>query len=204
MSYFKYGNEALNHLCTCDDRMAKAINKIGFIKRETTPNLFVALIKSIVSQQISTKAAETVWGRLLKTLGKINPKNLALSNIEKIQSCGLSFRKTSYMKEIAAKILNNQFDLSKLTNLSDEEVIIQLSSLKGIGKWTAEMIMIFSMERLNIISWDDLAIRRGLMILYNLDNLSKEEFNMYQLRYSPYASVASLYLWAIAGGVVID
>lgn len=200
MNYFKYTDKEISYLTNCDERLAQAIKVIGKINREVTPDLFTALIKSIIGQQISTKAANTVWERLLNLINDITPINIDNASLEDVKNCGLSYRKATYIKDIANIILNQQLDLNALVNASDDEIIKVLTSFKGIGKWTAEMLMIFSMERPNILSWDDLAIRRGIMMLYNFDSLSKEQFEIIRHRFSPYNSVASLYLWAIAGG----
>ena len=92
----------------------------------------------------------------------------------------------------------NELNIAELATLSDAEIIRRLSSLNGVGVWTAEMLLIFSLERPDVVSWGDLAIRRGMMNLYGLDSLTREQFDRYRKRYSPYGSVASLYLWALA------
>ena len=92
----------------------------------------------------------------------------------------------------------NELNIAELATLPDAEIIRRLSSLNGVGVWTAEMLLIFSLERPDVVSWGDLAIRRGMMNLYGLDSLTREQFERYRKRYSPYGSVASLYLWALA------
>lgn len=198
MSIFKYGDTEINYLKKKDKKLAEAIEKIGKIERKVTPDLFTALVNSIVSQQISSKAADTVWKRLCELLCEISPEKIVSADIEEIQKCGMSFRKASYIKNIAEKVHNKEFDIEELYQLSDDEIIKKLSSLNGIGVWTAEMLMIFSMERPNIVSWGDLAIRRGMCNLYHHKELTKEQFERYRKRYSPYGSVASLYLWELS------
>lgn len=198
MEIFKYGDVELNYLKKKDKKLGAAIDRIGIIEREVIPDLFTALIKSIVGQQISSKAATTVWNRIGELLGEITPNTISLASIEEIQKCGLSMRKTNYIKGIGEAVINGTLDLNGLYELSDDEIIKQLSSLNGVGKWTAEMLLIFSMERPNVVSFGDLAIQRGIIRLYGLKELSKERFEVYKKRYSPYGSVASLYLWAIS------
>lgn len=94
--------------------------------------------------------------------------------------------------------MQGEIRLEELNRLSDAEVIKQLMSLKGVGKWTAEMLLIHAMERPDVVSWGDIAIRRGMMKLYGLQDLTKEQFDTYRLRYSPYGSVASIYLWTLS------
>lgn len=198
MEIFKYGEKEINYLKKKDKKLSEAIDRIGKIERRVIPNLFEALINSIVSQQISSKAADTIWKRLINLLGEIKPETIMDENINSIQKCGMTFRKASYIKEISENVYSGTLNINELNNLSDEEVIKILTSLNGIGVWTAEMLMIFSMGRPDILSWGDLAIRRGMCNLYNLKDISKVQFGRYKKRYSPYGSVASLYLWALS------
>jgi 3-methyladenine DNA glycosylase/8-oxoguanine DNA glycosylase len=198
MGFFNYGKTEIDYLRKKDKRLGRAIDEIGIIERPVTPDLFTALVSSIISQQISAKAAVTVRSRMQERLGAITPETIASASVEEIQQCGLSTRKAGYIKGIGMAIVQEELDISGLHELSDEEVIARLSALKGVGTWTAEMLLIFSMERPDVVSWDDLAIRRGMMKLYGHKTLTKEQFERYRKRYSPYGSVASLYLWAVS------
>jgi DNA-3-methyladenine glycosylase II len=196
MPFFNYGHTELSYLKKRDKILGKVIDQIGMIEREIIPDLFTALIYSIISQQISAKASRTVFTRLENHFSGIYPEAIAEASIEEIQQCGLSFRKAEYIKGIGEAVKEKRLDLSRLVDLSDNEVIQQLISLKGVGKWTAEMLLIFSMQRMDVVSYDDLAIQRGMKIIYGLEELSKDQFEKYRKIYSPYGSVASLYLWA--------
>lgn len=196
MQFFKYGLKEINYLKDKDGILGSAIERIGFIKREITPDPFQALISSVVSQQISKKAAATVWQRLLERLGIISAETIAPVDLKIIQECGMSLRKAGYIKGIAEAALTGQVDFEKLKFLKDEEVIEILCTLPGVGIWTAEMLLIFSLARPDIVSYKDLAIRRGMMNLYQLNELSPETFEKKRKIYSPFGSVASLYLWA--------
>jgi DNA-3-methyladenine glycosylase II len=198
MPTFKYGSLELEHLKKKDKKLALAIDSIGRIEREVMPDLFAALIHSIVGQQIATKAATTVWGRLQLQCGEITPQAIASADAAEIQTCGLSMRKTLYIKGVGEAALQNDFNIHELPALTDSEIIARLSALSGVGVWTAEMLLIFSLERPDVVSWGDLAIRRGMMNLYGLSKLTRDQFDRYRKRYSPYGSVASLYLWALA------
>lgn len=202
--YFKYGQEEIEYLKSRDQALAVAIQQIGHINRLVIPDIFTALLKSIVGQQISTQAQETIWNRILERFAPLTPENISLIPAEELQSCGLSFRKVTYIKGLADAVLDGSLNLDQLPSMSDEEVIKSLTQIKGIGVWTAEMILIFSMERPNVISYSDLAILRGLRMLYRHRKITPQLFAKYKRRYSPYASVASLYLWAIAGGALPD
>ncbi|HHV65462.1 MAG TPA: DNA-3-methyladenine glycosylase 2 family protein [Peptococcaceae bacterium] len=198
MNIFKYGQKEITYLKKMDKKLGQAIDRIGMIEREVIPDLFTALIHSIVSQQISAKAAVTVWNRLQERFGVISPETLTSASLTEIQQCGLSLRKASYIIGICNAVIQGELNLAEMSQLQDEEIIKRLSALKGVGKWTAEMLLIFSLERPDVVSWSDLGIRRGMMKLYGLKSLSPEQFSRYRKRYSPYGSVASLYLWAIA------
>jgi DNA-3-methyladenine glycosylase II len=198
MEIFKYGDAEIEYLKKKDKRLGQAIERIGRIQRKVTPDLFTALISSIVSQQISNKAAETVWNRLCNLVGELSPAAIARVSVDEIQKCGMSMRKASYIKGIGDAVFSGEFNLDELKSLPDDQVIKKLTALHGVGVWTAEMLMIFSMERPDVVSWDDLAIRRGMCRLYNHKVLTKERFMRYKKRYSPYGSVASLYLWQIS------
>ena len=200
MNIFQYSDEETQFLKTKDPVFGEFIEKIGRIERETIPEMFSALVNSIVGQQISTKALQTIWKRMLDRFGDITPHSIGALSPADIQSCGTSMRKAYYIKEAAEKILNGELDLETLHTLPDNEVCRRLSALKGIGVWTAEMLMIFSMGRKNIMSYDDLAIHRGLRMVYHHRKVDRKLFEKYRRRYSPYGTVACLYLWAIAGG----
>ncbi len=200
--HFQYGEKEIEHLKKADKKLAEAIEKVGVIKRAINPDLFSALVNSIVGQQISTKAQQTIWARMRQGLGEISPVSIDTLSLEELQKFGISFKKAEYIKSTASKVLAGEFDIYALNGMSDEDVCTELSKLKGIGVWTAEMLMIFSMQRPNILSYGDLAIHRGMRMLYHHRSIDKTMFMKYWKRYTPYASVASLYLWAIAGGAI--
>ena len=119
-----------------------------------------------------------------------------------MQTLGMSFRKAGYIVDFAQKVAEGSFRLESVAAMPDDEAVRSLVSLKGIGVWTAEMILLFCLQRPNVFSFDDLAIRRGLRMLYNHREMPRERFESYRRRFSPYCSVASRYLWEIAGGGV--
>lgn len=200
--YFEYGKTETDYLKQKCKKLASVIEKIGFIKREIDNDLFSAVVHHIVGQQISTKAQATIWKRFQDELKKIDPKTVVAAGSEKIQSLGISFKKAEYILDFANKILNKEFDLESIWQKDDDEVIKELSSLKGIGVWTAEMLLLFCMGRENVFSYDDLAIQRGLRMVYHHRKITKPLFEKYRKRFSPYCSVASLYLWEVSGGKI--
>jgi DNA-3-methyladenine glycosylase II len=198
MQIFEYGQKEIDYLKSKDKKLGAAIERIGLIKRRITPDPFTALVSSVVGQQISSKAAETVWNRLNNLLGSITPESIAQAELSGIQGCGMSVRKAEYIKGVAEAAISGEVDFDSLHTLTDEEIIKKLSSLHGVGVWTAEMLLIFSLCRPDVVSYRDLAICRGMMHLYGLKELPKDKFERYRKRYSPYGSVASLYLWALS------
>jgi DNA-3-methyladenine glycosylase II len=198
MQVFRYGNTEIDHLRARDKILGRAIEEIGMIERRVIPDIFTALVASVASQQVSAKAAETVWGRMEKRFGTITPDTIAAATAEEIQQCGMSMRKAGYIKGIGDAVARGHPDLAALPALPDDEVIARLTALDGVGVWTAEMMLIFSMQRPDVVSWGDLAIRRGMMRLYGKATLDRAAFDRYRRRYSPYGSVASLYLWEIS------
>lgn len=200
--YFEYGQKEIEYLKSRDKKLGEAIDRIGHIYRECDSDLFTSIVKQIVGQQISAPAFKTVWRRVEDKLGDVNAENICNISDDELQSCGLSYRKVSYIKDFAQKVSNGEFDVEKLCSLNDEDVIKSLTSLNGIGVWTAEMLMLFCMQRPDIVSFGDLAIIRGMRMLYRHRKIDKEMFRRYRRRYSPYGSVASLYLWAISAGVI--
>ncbi len=194
---FPYGAREISHLSARDKRLGSAIERIGHLERRVTPDVFTALVNCIVDQQISSAAAKTIWGRLTGRF-ELTPASLAAAEVEAIQQCGISMRKAGYISGISHAVASGQLDLAALQTMSDDEVICALKAWPGIGVWTAEMILIFSLQRPDVLSFDDLAIRRGMMRLYGHTSLTKEQFARYRKRYSPYGSVASLYLWELS------
>jgi 3-methyladenine DNA glycosylase/8-oxoguanine DNA glycosylase len=204
VTYFQYGEKEIEHLKRVDKKLAVVINQIGMIEREVIPDLFIALVHSIIGQQISTKAHQTVWKRMTTKLEKIAPVVFDDLPLEELQQFGITFKKAAYIKSLAHKIIIGELNLDSLHAMSDEQVCAKLSEQDGIGVWTAEMLMIFSMQRSDVLSYGDLAILRGLRMVYHHRKIDRVTFDKYWKRYSPYASVASLYLWAVAGGAIED
>lgn len=198
MRYFEYGETEIEYLSSKDISLGKAIKRIGIIKRQIIPDPFKALVYSVIGQQISGKAAETVWNKLVAMIGEVTPESLASAELERVQSCGLSFRKSGYIKGIAEAALTGKVDFKSLNNMSDAEIINKLTKLRGIGVWTVEMLMIFSLCRPDVVSYNDFGIRKGMMKLYKIDELDRNKFDILRKRYSPYGTTASLYLWEIA------
>lgn len=200
--YFLYGSKEVEYLKNKDKVLGEIIEKVGHIDRETDTDLFSSVVHHIIGQQISTKAQATIWQRMKEQFGEVNSKSVEAAEITKLQSLGMTFRKAEYIKDFAVKVQSGEFDLQRISNLPDDQAIKALASLKGIGVWTAEMILLFCLQRPDIFSFDDLAIQRGLRMVYHHRKIDRRLFEKYRRRFSPYCSVASLYLWAVAGGAI--
>jgi len=199
---FFYGEDAANYLKRKDETLGKVIDTIGHIDRAVDPDLFASVIHHIIGQQISTRAQATVWRRMQEGLGAVDADSISNAGLGELQAFGMTFRKAEYIKDFAGKVKDGSFDLETIRGKPDAEAISELSALKGIGVWTAEMILLFCMQRQDVFSYGDLAILRGLRMVYRHKKVDRKLFEKYRRRYSPYGSVASLYLWAVAGGAI--
>lgn len=200
--YFSYGEKEINYLKKKDKRLGAVIEQMGRIERVVDRDLFSSVVHHIVGQQISSKAQATIWQRLVDALGVVQAETIVAREASELQALGMSMRKAEYIRDFALKVHTGAFDLERIASLPDDEAIKELVSLKGIGVWTAEMILLFCLQRPDILSYDDLAIQRGLRMLYHHKKIDRHLYEKYKKRYSPYGSVASLYIWAVAGGAI--
>ena len=200
--YFTYGKTETDYLKGKCKKLAAVIDAVGPLARKLDDDLFDAVVHHIVGQQISSKAQATIWRRIKENLGPINAQTVQAAGAEKLQSFGISFKKADYILDFARKVQSGAFDLQAVAHMPDDEAIAALVSLRGIGVWTAEMLLLFCLARPNVFSYDDLAIQRGLRMLYHHRKITKPLFEKYRKRFSPYGSVACLYLWAVSGGAV--
>ncbi len=196
--YFGYGENEILYLSSKDKILGKTIKQVGHIYREVNTDLFSSIIYHIVGQQISVAAQKTVWKRMTDYFGEVTADKINETSINELQSFGITFRKAGYMSGVALKESEGALNLDNMWKLSDDDVIKSLTKLSGIGIWTAEMILLFCMQRPDVFSYEDLAIHRGLCKLYDKEKIDRKQFEKYKKQYSPYGSTASLYLWAIS------
>ena len=156
--YYEYGEKELAYLRGKDKKLGAVIDRVGIIKREVNPDLFSSLVESIVSQQVSSKAADSICARLNELSG-MDATRLHNLSVEELHGCGMSLRKAGYIKNVAEAAVYKTIDFETLVDKSDQEIIQILTALKGVGVWTAEMLLIFSLMRPNVVSYGDLAIR---------------------------------------------
>ncbi len=185
-----------------DPIILNLIKKYGELQWNEERDLFESLIEAIISQQLSIKASDTIFGRFKKlflstSLGTQapTPKQILQTSDEKLRSAGLSGAKTKYVKSLAEFVETKQLVLEELNNLSDEEVIIELTKVKGIGRWTAEMTLIFTLRRPDVFSVGDLGLRKAVSRLYGVDINDLAKIEEISLKWSPNRSKVCRYLW---------
>lgn len=195
--FFQYDETATDYLKRKDKRLGAVIDALGHIDRTVDTDLFAAVVHHIIGQQISTKAQETLWRRMQDGLGEVTAETLLAAGRDRIQSFGTTFKKADYILAFAQRVHDGTFDIAAVEQMTDEAAIAALVALPGIGVWTAEMLLLFCLQRPNVLSYGDLA-----RMVYHHRKIDKKKFEMYRRRLSPYGSVASLYFWAVAGGAI--
>ena len=193
----KYWNKAKKYLSKKDRVMKILIEKYKQKTLTTRKDIFFSLCKSIIGQQISVAAANSVFKKFQQACnGKINPKIVKKITIQKLKKCGLSRQKAKGIKELSIKFSNKSFNPNLIKKMTDEEAIIYLSTLRQIGRWSAEMILLFTFNRENIWPIQDIGLLRAISNNYKKKYLPPKNFvNFLRKRFSPYCSVATWYLW---------
>lgn len=187
---------ALNHLRK-DRKLAKIIDRVGEFNLSLTKNPYQSLVEAIITQQLSGKAADSISTRFRAIYGRFpKPADVMETSDTKLRKAGLSYMKVSYIKDLSKKVESKEIRLAYMKNLTDEEIIVQLTQVKGIGRWTAEMFLIFSLGRLDVLPVGDLGLKKGIQKLYSLEELpEKEQMERIAEKWKPYRSVATWYLW---------
>ena len=192
-----YWNKAKVFLSKKDKVMKKLINNYKDGALITRNDVFFSLCKSIIGQQISVAAANSVFSKFEKSCkGRINARNVNKLSVQKIKRCGLSRQKVRGIKDLAKRIINKEFKPHLIKKMNDEEAILYLSELKQIGRWSAEMILLFTFNRSNIWPLQDIGLLRAISNNYNKKYFPPKSFldKLYK-KFSPYCSVATWYLW---------
>lgn len=193
-------DKALSHLRKADVRMAALIDTHPVPTFEKHKNYYHELVDSIISQQLSVKAARTIEGRFKDLFGGEfpSPEQILDKDIEELHAVGLSRPKARYIQDLATKILDETVAFDTIDELSNNEIIAELTKVKGIGVWTVHMFLMFCMGRLDVLPTGDLGIRNGIAKLYELDHAPTErevELIAEKNQWHPYESVASRYIW---------
>ncbi len=189
--------EALRHFKKVDPKLYKTALIIKLSDHPKTEDYFISLIESIISQQLSIKASGTIFNRFKKLFPKekITPEKILKISDQKIRECGISYSKIKYIKGIAQAVINKEINFQKLDYLKDEEIINELIKLKGVGKWTAEMFLMFTLGRKDVFSAGDLGLKNAMIKIYNLEKPTQEELLSISEKWSPHRTIASRILW---------
>ncbi len=189
----KINDNKVQRICK-DTELRKLVSYIGDINLTISSNRLDNLIKSIIGQLLSPKSANTIYQRLILISGEITTESLASLSDESLKEIGISRQKISYIRNLVFALNTNRVNLNKLDKLDNNEVIATLTQIKGIGKWTAEMFLIFSLGRMNVLSVGDIGLQRACKWLYKETDGAECLINK-STNWEPYFSVASLYLW---------
>ena len=187
--------KAMDYLSKKDKRLGAYIAKVGPLTREGIIDPYLALLDCIIAQQVSAKVATTMSKRFFAKYPLGNPEQIAHAPIEELRALGFSGSKANYLQGIAKIRYEGLVDFDSLGTKSTQEIMDILLPLRGIGRWTVEMLLIFTYEKQDVLSFGDLAIRRGIQRLYHKKTCTKEFFDTLYKRYAPYQTVASFYLW---------
>ena len=194
--HYDLDNEKVKYLISTDEKLGKLIRYINKTELIIEEDGFKCIVKYIIGQQISDKARETIWQRVCAILKNITPENILAINDNELRKVGLSERKINYIKILASAVISEDINFYDFKELTNEEIIKKLTALKGIGQWTAEMYLIFSLGRENVLSKGDGTIRRTIQWMYDLEKLpSSEMLTKYFSSWSQYATIVSSYLW---------
>lgn len=193
----------ISHFEKTDPKLAKVLKKVYAVygdeifKLTKKELLFDELVESIVSQQLSIKASDAIYKRIIDLMPakKLSPENLLKIKDENLRLSGLSFGKIKYIKDLSGKVLSGQLNLEKLKFLEDEEVIKELTKVKGIGRWTAEMFLMFALARPDIYSHGDLGLKNAIKRIYGFEEYKIEVVEKIVMKWSPYRTIAARILW---------
>jgi len=191
-----YWQQAASDLAAADARMAELVERYAGLGLASRGDPFATLARSIVGQQISVKAAESVWGRFVAALSEVSPQAIMAAGEAGLEGCGLSRRKREYVCDLAAHFVEGRLDPAVWEAMDDEAVIVALTEVRGVGRWTAEMFMIFNQLRPDIFPLDDLGLQRAVFERYFAGaKQPRKVVAEFGERWRPWRSVATWYLW---------
>jgi len=200
-----FWDEACKHLMKKDRVMKRLIPQFKDTSLQTRGNAFVTLARSIVGQQISVKAAQTVWDRFALLAPQMTPKRVLKLKVDDMRAAGLSARKVEYLVDLAVHFDTHQLRANQWDALSDEEIIAELTAVRGIGRWTAEMFLIFHLNRPNVLPLDDVGLINGISRNYfSGEAVSRSDAREVAAAWAPYCSVATWYIWRSLDPVPVD
>lgn len=191
-----YDTKEMQYISDKHPVMKTLVEHYGMLQMGKVKDIYTSLVLHIISQMLANSVSETLIKRFINLVGEITPENVLRVGKEAIRECGISLKKAEYILELSNSVVEGGYDFSGLESMSDDEAVKHLMQIKGVGKWTAEMIVEFTMGRLNIFSYDDVALQNGIKKAHGFKTLSKMRFERLRKLYAPYCSVASVYYYA--------
>ncbi len=192
---FEVNDTIINYLISKDSVFEFLFEKFGYLSLELDDDIFDAIVSQIVGQMLSINVKKKMLDNIHLMVGNITPENIVKYTVDDYRKCGISSRKGLYIIEMAKDILDGKLSFDGLETLSDDMLIAELIKIKGVGKWTAEMIALFSYGRENIFSFSDVALKNGIIKAKGFKSLSEKRFIGLKKKYTPYASYAALYFY---------
>jgi DNA-3-methyladenine glycosylase II len=200
-----FWDDACKHLMKKDRVLKRLIPQFKDATLQTRGNAFVTLARSIVGQQISVKAAQTVWDRFALLVPQMTPKRVLKLKVDDMRAAGLSARKVEYLVDLAVHFDTHQLRVNQWADLPDEDIITELTAVRGIGRWTAEMFLIFHLTRPNVLPLDDVGLINGISRNYfSGEAVSRSDAREVAAAWAPYCSVATWYIWRSLDPVPVD
>jgi DNA-3-methyladenine glycosylase II len=190
--------DAVKHLKLVDPRLGMIIESVGKYTIDKEPEPFRSFVEAIIYQQLAGSAADTIFRRFLKIYGGRfpSPRRIASTSSAELRAAGLSRQKIEYVRDLASRVSDKRLDLRRISELDDEEVVAELTQVKGIGRWTADMFLIFCLGKPDVLPVGDLGLRRAIKLTYELSDLPRpSEMHKLASVWKPYRSVATWYLW---------
>lgn len=186
----------VRHLTAVDPVMAELIERVGPLTQPLETDFFESLAGAIVAQQLSNAAAATIWKRVVALVGEVRPERILATPADDLRGAGLSRGKVGFITDLAERVADGRLDLTRIASLPDDEVVETLVTVKGIGRWTAEMFLIFALGRPDVLAVDDGALRSTVGWLYGIEDVDdRAHIARIGEAWRPYRTAASLYLW---------
>ncbi len=193
---FTLNSSPIKHLCSVDKQLSKIIFHIGDLSYSLHKDSFSFLVHEIIEQMLSVQAGNKIYSRLLLKLNSnLTPESILSLSVEEIKSIGMSYKKANCIFDLASEIQNNKMSFDKLSNMSDEEVIRALTYIRGIGPWTSKMYLLFVLNRMDVLPYEDGAFIQSFKWLYKTSDISKDNIIKRCQKWSPYSSIASRYMY---------
>lgn len=196
-SFFDYGTAETGWLQSRDPVLGEYMAIKGFIKRRVHGDPFLGLVNAVIGQQLSSKAHEAIWQRFLDRY-RARLQQGSVFSVEELRECGISRVKAQCISVLGQMRARGELDLEGMRSRPEEEIFSELIRIRGIGAWTVEMVLLFSFQKKNVFSFGDLGLKKGIARLYGHEKVTQKIFEALREIYSPYGSVASLYLWEAA------